>query len=142
VTQRFDTRPSGAFFVRKAFDGKHPQSYNNPSAIDLTTNSETSMFDSRGYEAWLYSGTVVMPLREYLAQVLSQHEPGVIFEECVHDFTDDELAQVINIDDSGYSTNLDDELVHTRHLWSPMRVYFVCDDDGRCHVQSAPRNPG
>lgn len=99
------------------------------------------MFDSPGYKAWIYSGTVEMSLREHLCAVLSDSEPGVVFEECVHDFTGDQLAQVINVDDDGYSLNLDDKLVHTRHLWSASRVYFVCDDDGRYHVQSAPRNP-
>ena len=99
------------------------------------------MFDSPEYLAWLYSGTEVMSLRDHLRAVLSDSEPGVAFGECAHDFTDDELEQVINVDDDGYSLNLDDKLVHTRHLWSASRVYFVCDDDGRYHVQSAPRNP-
>ena len=99
------------------------------------------MFDSPGYKAWLYSGTVEITLREHLFLVLLSQEPGVSFDECVHDFTDVELAQVINVNEGGYSLNLDDGLTHKKHLWSPMRVYFVCDDDGRCHVQSAPRNP-
>ena len=100
------------------------------------------MFNSPEYKAWLYSGTVKFSLREHLCQVLSSREPGVSFDECVHDFTDVELAQVINVDDSGYSLDLNDDLVRTKYMWSPMRVYFVCDDDGRGHVQSAPRNPG
>lgn len=100
------------------------------------------MFDSPEYKAWLYSGTVEMSLREHLRAVLSDSEPGVTFEACVHNFTDDELGQVINVDDLNYSLNLNDEFVHARHLWSPTRVYFVCDDDGRHHIQSAPRNPG
>lgn len=99
------------------------------------------MFDSPGYKAWLYSGTVEMSLREHLCQVLSKHEPGVDFDECAHDFTDKELEEVINVDELGYSLNLDDTLVHKKHLWSAMRVYFVCDDDSRYHIKSAPRNP-
>ncbi len=98
-------------------------------------------FNSPEYKAWLYSGTIEMPLRDFLSTALSKKEPEVFFEECVHDFSNSDLAQIINVDELGYSSNLDETLVHKKHLWSPTRVYFIYDDDGRYCIQSAPRNP-
>lgn len=99
-------------------------------------------FDSPEYKAWINSGTIEMPLRDFLSTALSKKEPEVFFEECVHDFSNSDLAQIINVDEMGYSSNLNEALVHKKHLWSPTRVYFIYDDDGRYCIQSAPRNPG
>ncbi|UUC21712.1 hypothetical protein NOV18_08640 [Pseudomonas asiatica] len=99
-------------------------------------------FNSPEYKAWLYSGTIEMPLRDFLSTALSKREPDIIFEQCIHDFSSSELAEIINVDELGYSPNLDEMLVHKKHLWSPTRVYFIYDDDGRYCIQSAPRNPG
>lgn len=88
---------------------------------------------------WLYDG-VDMSIRDYFASAIAKREPGVTFDDCDHDFTSDELAEVVNASSVSIFRSNDDIWVYKRQVWSPNRVYFVCND-GRQQVQSRPRNP-
>lgn len=89
---------------------------------------------------WVYDG-VDMSIKDYFAVAIAKREPGVTFEDCVHDFRAEELAEVVNASSVTAFRSKDDSFVYKRHVWSPGRVYFVCAD-GTQQVQSRPRNPG
>lgn len=88
---------------------------------------------------WLYDG-VDMSVKDYFAAEIAKREPGVTFDDCVHDFLDDELLQVVNASSVSLFRTKDDSWAYKRQVWSPSRVYFICED-GRQQVQSRPRNP-
>jgi hypothetical protein len=90
---------------------------------------------------WLNSGTD-MSFRQYIGLVLAKHEPGVTLADCTHEFSDMELEALVNIHPDLTSYSIDDRWIQTRYIWSPARVYVICDEDGRLGLQSAPRNPG
>ncbi len=119
-----------------------PTTYADPS--DPTKYRSTIDLDSPRCEPWLFSETVYMPLSLYFSAALFKKEPTVSFDECTHNFSHEELAQIIDVDEMGCSTDIYDHLVHIhrKHLWSPTRVYFINCDDDQYSVQSAPRNPG
>lgn len=89
---------------------------------------------------WIYDG-VDMSIRDYFAAAIAKQEPGVRFDDCVHDFAASELDEIANADSVTAFRSKDDSFVYKRHVWSPTRVYFICQD-GRQQVQSRPRNPG
>jgi len=88
---------------------------------------------------WIYDG-VDMSIRDYFAHAISKREPGVTFDDCVHDFAAGELDEIANASSVTVFRSEDDSFVYKRHVWSPTRVYFICND-GRQQVQSRPRNP-
>ena len=88
---------------------------------------------------WIYDG-VDMSLRDYFPHAIAKREPGMSFEDCAHDFTADELAEVVNASSVSAFRTSDDSWVYKRQVWSPNRVYFICQD-GTQQVQSRPRNP-
>ena len=77
----------------------------------------------------------------YFASAIAKQEPGVTLDDCVHDLNDGELDELVNASDVSAFHSRDDSWVYKRHVWSPNRVYFICED-GRQQVQSRPRNPG
>lgn len=89
---------------------------------------------------WIYDG-VDMSIRDFFAAAIAKQEPGVTFEDCVHDFSDGELDEIANASSVTAFRSKGDSWVYKRHVWSPSRVYFVCRD-GTQQVQSRPRNPG
>lgn len=88
---------------------------------------------------WIYDG-IDMSIRDYFAAAIAKREPGVAFEDCVHDFSTAELCEIANASSVTAFRSRDDAWVYKRQVWSPSRVYFVCQD-GRQQVQSRPRNP-
>ncbi|WP_422416762.1 hypothetical protein [Pseudomonas sp. GZD-222] len=88
---------------------------------------------------WVYDG-VDMSIRDYFAEAIAKREPGVTFDDCVHDFIGYELQEMVNASDVTAFRSKDDSWVYKRQVWSPNRVYFICED-GRQQVQSRPRNP-
>jgi hypothetical protein len=89
---------------------------------------------------WIYDG-VDMSLRDYFAAAIAKQESGVTFDDCVHDFTGDELNEIVNASYVSAFRSKDDSWIYKRQVWSPARVYFICQD-GTQQVQSRPRNPG
>ncbi len=89
---------------------------------------------------WIYDG-VDMSIRDYFKHAIAKREPGVIFSDCVHDFAIGELDEIANVGSVTAFRSKDDSWIYRRQVWSPSRVYFVCQD-GRQQVQSRPRNPG
>lgn len=88
---------------------------------------------------WIYDG-VDMSIRDYFAEAIAKQEPGVTFDDCVHDFTGYELKELVNASDVTAFRSKDDSWIYQRQVWSPSRVYFICQD-GTQQVQSRPRNP-
>lgn len=88
---------------------------------------------------WIYDG-VDMSIRDYFAAAIAKQEPGVRFDDCVHDFSAGELNEVVNASRVTAFRSKDDSFVYKRHVWSPTRVYFICQD-GTQQVQSRPRSP-
>lgn len=88
---------------------------------------------------WLYDG-VDMSIRDYFASAIAKREPGVTFDDCDHDFTSDELEELVNASSVSLFRCENDSWIYKRHVWSPARVYFIIDD-GRQQVRSKPRNP-
>lgn len=90
-------------------------------------------------DEWIYDGTD-MSIRDYFAHAISKKEPGVTFDDCVNDFAAGELDEIANASSVTAFRSKDDSFVYKRHVWSPTRVYFICED-GRQQVQSRPRHP-
>ena len=88
---------------------------------------------------WIYDG-VDMSIKDYFASAIAKQEPGVTLDDCVHDLNDGELDELVNASDVSAFHSRDDSWVYKRHVWSPNRVYFICED-GWQQVQSRPRNP-
>ena len=88
---------------------------------------------------WIYDG-VDMSIRDYFATAIARQEPGVTFDDCVHDFSGYELKEIVNASDVTAFRSKDDSWIYQRQVWSPTRVYFICQD-GTQQVQSRPRNP-
>lgn len=88
---------------------------------------------------WLYDG-VDMSIRDYFASAIAKREPGVTFDDCAHDFVGNELEEVVNASSVTLFRLKNDNWVFKRQVWSPARVYFICDD-GKQQVQSRPRHP-
>jgi len=89
---------------------------------------------------WIYDG-VDMSIRDYFAKAIAKQEPGVTFDDCVHDFAAGELDQTVNASSVTAFRADADRFAYERHVWSPTRVYFICAD-GTQQVQSRPRHPG
>ena len=88
---------------------------------------------------WIYDG-LDMSIRDYFAAAIAKQEPGVIFDDCVHDFIGYELKEIANVSDVTAFRSKDDPWIYRRQIWSPSRVYFICEG-GRQQVQSRPLNP-
>jgi len=88
---------------------------------------------------WIYDG-IDMSIKEYFATAIAMQESGVTFDDCVHDFSEGELDETVNASDVSAFRFRDEAWVYKRQVWSPSRVYFICED-GRQQVQSRPRNP-
>lgn len=88
---------------------------------------------------WIYDG-VDMSIQDYFAAAIAKQEPGVTFDDCVHDFIEGELDETVNASDVSAFRSKDDSWVYKRQVWSLNRVYFICED-GWQQVQSRPRNP-
>ena len=88
---------------------------------------------------WIYDG-VDMSIKDYFASTIAKQEPGVFFDDCVHDFNEGELDETVNASEVTAFRSKDDSWVYKRQVWSPSRVYFICQD-GTQQVQSRPRNP-
>lgn len=88
---------------------------------------------------WIYDGAD-MSIRDYFSSAIAKQEPGLTIDDCVHDFIEGELDETVNASDVTAFRSKDDSWIYTRQVWSPSRVYFVCQD-GTQQVQSRPRNP-
>lgn len=88
---------------------------------------------------WIYDA-VDMSIRYYFAHAISKREPGVTFDDCVHDFAAGKLDEIVNAGSVTAFRSRNDSFVYRRQVWSRSRVYFVCQD-GRQQVQSRPRSP-
>ena len=88
---------------------------------------------------WIYDG-LDMSIRDYFAAAIAKQEPSVTFDDCVHDFIGYELKEIANVSDVTAFRSKDDPWIYRRQIWSPSRVYFICEG-GRQQVQSRPLNP-
>lgn len=88
---------------------------------------------------WIYDG-VDMSIRGYFTHAIAKQESGVTFDDCMHDFNEGEFDETVNASDVTAFRSKDDSWIYQRQLWSPSRVYFICQD-GTQQVQSRPRNP-
>lgn len=64
---------------------------------------------------WIYDG-VDMSIRDYFATAIARQEPGVTFDDCVHDFSGYELKEIVNASDVTAFRSKDDSWIYQRQV--------------------------